>query len=301
MKIFPSHDTDVICLFSNEPGKSSEFRPLGRAEETGEWNGIQIIKEVPEKGHHNPITVQDLITALDFFGIPPEDVNGLDAIVISGRSPYTDELNSGWAFGAYQVIWEERRGQTKDGRVVPKKTPKENRLILWAQKIEKVQFNVGGELREGYYYRVQPIYNGRAVDRYISVRALRREILGDTIAHEIGHHVDIWHYGRFVKNASDRKKAEKFAESYSELHTRNKVNLAEFESIIDGTYANRQGEQGAVNPQPQNGGVPVGEMGQPRHPKTPTPMNGQAPVAPQGQPVQPIPAPNAIPRQVIPQ
>lgn len=244
MGLFPRNECDVLCLIKQEGGSAAEFKPIGKAEETGEWHGIPIVKETPEQGYHNPITVQDLVATLNFLGISPEDTTGINVIVIAGRSPYTDELNSGWAFGAYQVIWQEQPQKNKQGRIVTKKMPKENRIILWAQKIEKVQFNVGGELREGFYYRVQPVYHGQSVDRYISVRALRREILGDTIAHEIGHHVDIWHYGRMVKSSSDRRKAEKFAESYAELHTRKKVNQADFESIIDGTYA-QQSQQAA--------------------------------------------------------
>ena len=241
---------DIACLLQQEGQAIKQFREIKSIEEQDEWQGVPIYKETPEEGIHNPVTVQDVINSLNYFNMSPDDLNGIMSIIIAGRSPYSDELHSGWAFGAYQVIWEERYKKRDDGTKAITKNPKENRLILWGQKINKVRFNLGGEIREAYYYRVQPIYEGRVVDRYISVKALRREILGDTLIHEIGHHVDIWHYGRYVGNSKDRARAEKFAESYANAHAKAKREKPEFDTIIDGTY---QAPQQAQQQQGQEG------------------------------------------------
>ena len=243
--LFNDGGNDLLCLVQGRTGAVNKFQTIGKIAEEGEWNGIPIYKEAPEAGIHNPITVQDVINSITYFNLSASDLDGLMNIVIAGRSPYSDELNSGWAFGAYQVIWEEKSSLNEEGRRVWTKTPKENRLVLWGQKIDKVRFNIGGEIREGYYYRVQPIYQGQAIDRYISVQALRREILGDTLIHEIGHHVDIWHYGRYVGGKKDRAKAEKFAEAYAKSHAEKKRELPEFETIVNGTYQPPQGAQQA--------------------------------------------------------
>lgn len=238
--------SDVLILTrikgaSVAQGSDVDFKPLKQIVENGEWNGIPIVKEAPDPGMHNPITVQDVINSLNFFAIPASDVQGLAVIIISGRSPYSDEMNAGWAFGAYQVIWEETRDVDPTGKRRLVRKPRQNRLILWAQQIDLVRFNVGGEVRQGYYYRVQPNYQGQKVDRYLSVRAMRREILGDTLIHEIGHHVDIWLYGRYIESSKDRAKAEKYAEQYSKAYGKNKVNTAEFEAILEGGSTPPQG------------------------------------------------------------
>lgn len=227
---------DLVCLLSKSGQDIKEFRKIAEVAESGEWHGVPIYKEKPVPGVHNPLSVQDVINALNYFHIPPDDVSGIMAIIISGRDPYSDELQSGWAFGAYQIIWEEKHKAREDGSKKIEKMPRENRLMLWAQKMDKVRFNLGGEIRESYYYRVQPVYNGQVVDRYISTHALRREMLGDTLIHEIGHHVDLWHYGRYIANEADRARAEKYAEAYAQAHTKKTRDMAEFATIIDGTY-----------------------------------------------------------------
>ena len=245
MSLFP-HVSDVLCLtrkavsLKDDQGNQevTEFKPVQNVIEQGDWNGIPIVKEAPAPGFNNPVNIQDVKTALDFFAVPREDLEGIQLIILSGRSPYSDEMKAGFAFGAYQVIWEEKADvdpETK--KTSTKRTPKQNRLIIWAQKVDLVRFNLGGEVRQAYYYRVQPEYQGAKVDRYISVRALRREILGDTLIHEIGHNVDIWQYGRYVANSQDRAKAEKFAEAYARAHNKGKWDKPEFDSIVDGTYA----------------------------------------------------------------
>ena len=248
--LYDDGGNDVFCLVRKRAGvAANSFKTVSKISDEAEWNGIPIYKEVPEAGIHNPIEIQDVLNALYYFQISPKDADGLMSIVISGRSPYSDELNSGWAFGAYQVIWEQKL-QKQDGKKSIIKVPKENRLILWGQKLDKVRFNLGGEIREGYYYRIQPFYHGQAIDRYISVKALRREILGDTLVHELGHHVDIWHYGRYVGNSKDRAKAEKFAEAYSKAKAKEKREKPEFDLIVDGTFQIPQKAKKAV-PQEQ--------------------------------------------------
>lgn len=269
--LFNDGGNDLLCLVQGRTGAVNKFQPIGNVIETGEWNSVPIYKEAPEAGIHNPITVQDVINSITYFNLSPTDLDGLMNIVIAGRSPYSDELNSGWAFGAYQVIWEEKSELNKEGRRVWTKLPKENRLVLWGQKIDKVRFNLGGEIREGYYYRVQPIYQGQAIDRYISVKALRREILGDTLIHEIGHHVDIWHYGRYIGGAKDRAKAEKFAETYAKSHAAKKRELPEFETIVNGTYQTPQNSQG----------TPAEGVEQPQAPQQTTPPQNVQQPAPQ--------------------
>lgn len=236
---------DLVCLLSKSGQAIKEFRAITEVVESGEWHGVHIYKEKPVAGVHNPISVQDVINTLNYFHLPPDDVSGMMAIVIAGRDPYSDELQSGWAFGAYQIIWEEKHKTREDGSKKIEKVPRENRLMLWAQKMDKVRFNLGGEIRESYYYRVQPVYNGQVVDRYISTQALRREILGDTLIHEIGHHVDLWHYGRYIANDTDRARAEKYAEAYALAHTKKTRDMPEFATIIDGTYQ-------AATPEPDN-------------------------------------------------
>jgi hypothetical protein len=240
MTIF-KHNSDIICLTKKKSSVKATategFKPVGQIIERGEWAGIPIVKEKPDVGHHNPITVQDVINSLNYFGMSKDDIQGLQVIIISGRSPYTDELGASWAFGAYQVLWEQQAVRDKKTKKIKRtNTPKENRLILWAQKMDLIQFNLGGEMRQGYYYRIQPTMGGQQVDRYISVKALRREVLGDTVLHEIGHHVDIWHYGRFIKTEKDRAKAETFAEKYSAAMSKGKIDNSAFEDIINGTY-----------------------------------------------------------------
>ena len=259
------HESDVLCLakatLKNEAGAATSFAPVGKVIEQGEWGGIPIVKEQPDKGYHNPVTVQDVINCLNYFGMSREDIQGLQIMIISGRSPYTDELGASWAFGAYQVLWEEMSERVPNTKKFKKqRTPKENRLILWAQKMDLIQFNIGGEMRQGYYYRVQPTMEGRQVDRYLSIKALRREVLGDTLLHEIGHHVDIWHYGRFIENSRDRAKAETFAEKYSAALARGKVDKPAFEDIINGTYQS----SGQIASQ-----LPTGEKPQAEQPAKP--------------------------------
>lgn len=281
--LFNDGGNDIVCLVAGRTSEVSKFKPIGTISEEGEWSEIPIYKEVPQAGIHNPITVQDVINSLSYFNISPSDLDGIMSIIISGRSPYSDELNSGWAFGAYQVIWEEKSHIAEDGKRKWTKSPKQNRLILWGQKIDKVRFNLGGEVREGYYYRIQPVYQGSTIDRYISVKALRREILGDTLVHEIGHHVDIWHYGRYVGNKSDRAKAEKFAEAYARSHAKEKRERQEFEKVVDGTYQSseqpQESQQGTEQPEQQ--GAP--------------PMNAPTQAPPSDATQAPAPAPPANP------
>lgn len=283
--LFSDGGNDLLCLVQGRTGEVNKFQPIGKVIEEGEWNSIPIYKEAPQAGVHNPITVQDVVNSINYFGLSPNDLEGLMNIIISGRSPYSDELNSGWAFGAYQVIWEETSEINEKGRRIWTKRPKENRLVLWGQKIDKVRFNLGGEIREGYYYRVQPIYQGQAIDRYISVKALRREILGDTLIHEIGHHVDIWHYGRYIGNSKDRAKAEKFAETYAKSHAAKKRDMPEFETLIDGTYqpaGQAPQQQGAQEDQssatPPTNQVPQASSPQQASPAPATPISPQQPL-----------------------
>jgi len=246
---------DLLCLVRKRAGVAADaFKTASKMSDEGSWHNIPIYKEVPEAGIHNPIEIQDVLNTLYYFQVSPKDLEGLMSIVIAGRSPYSDELNSGWAFGAYQVIWEQKLQKNKDGQKSITKIPKENRLILWGQKLDKVRFNLGGKIREGYYYRIQPFYQGQMIDRYISVKALRREILGDTLVHEIGHHVDIWHYGRYVGNSKDRAKAEKFAEAYSKAKAKEKREKPEFDTIVDGTFQIPQNSRSAMPKEQQKQG-----------------------------------------------
>jgi hypothetical protein len=279
------HESDVLCLaktsLKNNSGANASFAPIGKVIEQGEWAGIPIVKEQPDPGYHNPITVQDVINCLNYFGMSREDIQGLQVMIISGRSPYTDELGASWAFGAYQVLWEETSERDPNSKKFRKKRePKENRLILWAQKIDLIQFAIGGEMRQGYYYRVQPTMEGRQVDRYLSAKALRREVLGDTVLHEIGHHVDIWHYGRFIASSKDRAKAETFAEKYSAALARGKIDKPAFEDIINGTYHT----SGQIESQLPTGEKPV----PPQAPKEDdaVPYLPQAPASPPAPPAQ---------------
>lgn len=250
------HESDVFCFVrARQSNNSQSLRPIGEIIEKDEWNGVSILKEKLVKGFDNPLSVQDVKNVLNYFGVPKNDVQGLEMIVISGTGPLSDELDAKWAFGAYQVIWELKKERDVSGKIYKVNVPTENRVMLWAQKKDLIEFEIDGEMKQGYYYRVQPTVQGQQVDRYLSTKALRREMLGDTILHEIGHHVDIWHYGHIVKTDTDRAKAETFAEQYSATLSKGKIQQQAFEDILNGTYKVTtqeqvpQGKEVAVQPQ----------------------------------------------------
>lgn len=203
-------------------------------EEEVTWGGVlRIVKEKPIKGYDNPISPKDVFDVLDIFGMSSDDVSDIGKIILSAKAP--DPKNK-WSFGIYQVVWETKKQKTEDGKEESVLVPKDNFIVIWAQKLDKIEFEWEGLVQQGEYYKIRPIIDGETKDTYISRHGLRNEILGNTLFHEIGHHVDIWHYGRDVEKKGAIDQAEAFASAYALARTEKAIDSDEYKQIVNEEY-----------------------------------------------------------------
>jgi len=218
-----------VLHFANKD--EADYFQRGEVEDSGSWRGVPIVLEKGVSGFDNPITIADVIAVFELFSMSEADLKGLDSIIISGKSNNVEN----WAFGAYLVVWDdfeiEENGIVKKARVA-----KEKNIVLFAQKFDRISFMWDGDKREGNYYRIHPMAGNEQMDRYISKRTLRQEVLGNTLCHEIGHHVDVFYYGRNFLQEDDMSKSEFFASSYASARAKGRLETEEFITLVDGDY-----------------------------------------------------------------
>jgi len=195
-------------IFGKNENLETENPPKnkGKVEEKGKIYNIPIIKMAVEDDSkiRNPITIDQVIEAYKFFGIPKEHFKGLEEIIISNEAP-TDK----WAFGTYNI-------KKKDNKYI------NNRITLWAQKVAIMN----GEIR----YEIYP--SNVPGPLFLKSERFYYEILGDTIIHELGHHYDLWINESPIGGNGWVIRAENIAEKYTRGFSAIKRRSEEFLSIM---------------------------------------------------------------------
>jgi len=158
-----------------------------KVEAKGKIYGVPIIKmSMGNNDIRNPITIENIKDAYNFFGIPKEHFKGLKEIVITDEAP-TEK----WAFGTYNI-------KKQSSKLI------DNRITIWAQAIKIMN----GEIR----YVIYP--SNIPGPLFLKSERFFYEILGDTIIHELGHHYDLWINESPMGGAGWVVRAENAAEKY---------------------------------------------------------------------------------------
>jgi hypothetical protein len=166
---------------TSPPSKKSKIEAKGKI------YGVPIIKmTMGNNDIRNPITIENIKDAYNFFGIPKEHFKGLKEIVITDEVP-TEK----WAFGTYNI-------KKQSSKLV------DNRITIWAQTIKIMN----GEIR----YVIYP--SNIPGPLFLKSERFFYEILGDTIIHELGHHYDLWINESPMGGAGWVVRAENAAEKY---------------------------------------------------------------------------------------